>query len=266
MRTVLVLVFFVASVWAVPTRNGSQRIVGGEFTTIDQHPYIAAMLRYDSWANAYSQSCGGTILNERTILSAAHCYLSVTNPNNWRVRVGSTFRHSGGFVHNVALIINYPEYDHREYDHDISVIHLATSIVFNELAQLAQIPAPSYILPDNAPIWSVGWGQTSYNGVASDQLKHVQLYVTNQEVCKNKLESQKMFITDTMLCFSANEPGHGTCQQDSGGPNIHRVGENNVIVGVTAFGVRCGEADQYPDVTIRVTEYFDWILDNAFTG
>ncbi|KAJ2948065.1 hypothetical protein O0L34_g9862 [Tuta absoluta] len=264
MRTVLVLVLFAASVWAVPRRNGSQRIVGGEVTTIAQHPYIAAMLRYNPNTNEFFQNCGGTILNERTILSAAHCFTSEPNTNNWRVRVGSSFRHSGGFVHNVARIFVYPEYDPKEYDHDISIIHLATSIVFNELAQLAQIPAPSYILPDNEPIWSIGWGQTSYQGVASDQLKHVQLYVTNQEVCKNILND--LPISDTMLCFSATIPGQGTCQQDSGGPNIHRVGENNVIVGITAFGKRCGEADQYPDVTIRVTEYFDWILDNAFTG
>ncbi|KAI5634522.1 trypsin domain-containing protein [Phthorimaea operculella] len=264
MRTFWILLFFVASVFAVPERNGAERIVGGEVTTIDQHPYIAAMLRLNTLANEFLQSCAGTILNERTILSAAHCYVTEPNPNNWRVRVGSTFRHSGGFVHNVARIFNHPQYDPQGFDHDISVLHLASSIVFNALAQPAQIPAPNYILADNEPIWSSGWGQTSYNGVASDQLKHLQLYVTNQGVCKQIHTSVP--ITDTMLCFSAYGPGQGTCQQDSGGPNVHRFGNNNVVVGVTAFGVRCGEADQWPDVTMRVTEYFDWILENAYTG
>ncbi|KAI5644998.1 trypsin domain-containing protein [Phthorimaea operculella] len=270
MQTVLFLLFCVVSVWAVPARNGAQRIVGGEVTTIDQHPYMAAMLVYVSSANAYLQSCGGAILNERTILSAGHCYVSmreplIPDPSIWRVRVGSSFSQSGGSVHNVAQIFNYPEYHPQQLDHDISVIHLASSIVFNANAQAAKIPAPNYILADNEPIWAVGWGINSWiGGVPSEQLKHVQLHVANQETCKQ--QNHMYVITDTMICFGADGPGKGTCQQDSGGPNIHRVGNDNVVVGVTAFGYRCGEANQYPDVAIRVTEYFDWILENAFTG
>ncbi|KAI5645001.1 trypsin domain-containing protein [Phthorimaea operculella] len=265
MQTFLVLLVSLTSVLAGPTRNGPQRIVGGDLTTIDQHPYIAAMLvmRSSNPIN-FQQSCGGTILNQRTILSAAHCYSYQNNdPSIWRIRVGSSFSNSGGVVHNVARIINFPQYDPDGFDHDISVIHLATSVVYNNLVQAAHIPGPNYVLPENTVIWSSGYGQTAFQGVASVQLKHVQLRVDNQEACARSYPS---VLTPTMLCLRAASAGHGTCQQDSGGPNIHRSGGNNVVVGVTAFGNGCGEADVDPDVTARVSSYSIWIQENQFVS
>ncbi|KAJ2948062.1 hypothetical protein O0L34_g9859 [Tuta absoluta] len=262
MQTILVLLIFVASVLAVPQQNGLQRITGGDLTTIDQYPFAAAMLVQFAGVG-FRQSCGGAILNERNILSAAHCYASgiATNPNIWRVRVGSTFSTSGGIVHNVQNIVNHPEYNLLPFNADVAVIHLSTHIVFNDLAQQVSIAGPSYIPNDNDPIMAVGWGKIVYNGIASEQLKHIQLWVANQEVCRETYPDQ---LTETMLCTGSNALGQGVCQQDSGGPQVHKNSEGNyVIVGITAFGNPCGMST-VPSVTARVSSYSEWILANVF--
>ncbi|KAI5644999.1 trypsin domain-containing protein [Phthorimaea operculella] len=260
---IILLISVVSALGAVPARNGEQRIVGGEVTTIDKHPYIAALLLKNS-QEIFRQSCGGSILNERTILTAAHCFILGNNdPDKWRVRVGSSFRHSGGVVHNVARIINHPEYDTSGYDYDISVLHLASSMVFNDVVQAALIAGPNYIPPDNDPISVSGWGYTAEDWLPSSQLKHVELRVANQQACEQFfLEG---VITPNMLCLSADKPGQSTCTKDSGGPNIHHMGTNNIVVGVVSFKQGpCGASDQVPSVSMRVSSFSDWIVANQF--
>lgn len=52
--------------------NAPQRIIGGSLTTINQYPF-AVVLLYSSTQTTFSQRCGGSILNQRSVLSAAHC-------------------------------------------------------------------------------------------------------------------------------------------------------------------------------------------------
>ncbi|KAI5645000.1 trypsin domain-containing protein [Phthorimaea operculella] len=267
MQTVVVLLIsIVSALGAVPGRNGEQRVVGGEVTTIDKHPYMAALLSR-AYFGMFLQSCGGTILNERTILTAAHCFdFGNNDPDRWRVRVGSSFRHFGGFVHNVARIIRYPEYNtSSSWDYDIAVLHLASSMVFNDVVQPALIAGANYIPPDHDPVWASGWGATWEDGFSSPQLKHVELRVANQQVCEQFFSEG--IITANMICVGADKPGQGTCIGDSGGPNIHHMGTNNVVVGVTSFlQGSCGEADLVPTVSTRVSRFSDWILANQFLG
>lgn len=49
-----------------------QRIVGGELTTVNEYPTIVALL-YSYFGTNFGQSCGGTILTNRAILTAGHC-------------------------------------------------------------------------------------------------------------------------------------------------------------------------------------------------
>lgn len=45
----------------------NNKIVGGFLTTIEQNPWQVALLSYKS------QGCGGSIIGNRWVLSAAHC-------------------------------------------------------------------------------------------------------------------------------------------------------------------------------------------------
>uniref|UniRef100_A0A2A4K5I0 Peptidase S1 domain-containing protein n=1 Tax=Heliothis virescens TaxID=7102 RepID=A0A2A4K5I0_HELVI len=250
MRVIAVLALFVAAVAA-----GPQRIVGGSLTTIDQYPGIVALL-YSSNLITYSQSCGGNIINNRSILTAAHC-ISFYPAIMFRFRAGSTFGNSGGVVYNVQQIINHPLYNSITIDNDFSILHSATAIVYNNNVSPVPIAGANYNLADNQVVWAAGWGVTEF-GFPSEQLRHVQIYTINQEICRSRY-SDTHVITDNMLCSGVLDVGgRDQCSQDSGGPLYH----NGVLVGVCSFGMGCA-LKEYPGINARVSAASAWIVSNA---
>ncbi|KAH9644576.1 hypothetical protein HF086_009151 [Spodoptera exigua] len=207
--------------------SGGQRIVGGSVTTIDQYPTIAAVFR--------------------------------TEPGQLKIRVGSSFRSSGGVLHNVIQYIMHPGYNFRTFDNDIGIIRSATAFTFNNNVRAASIAGANYFPADNQPVWAAGWGDT-YSGstAGSEQLRHVQVVVINQNTCRNQYANTIYSITDNMLCSGWPTGGRDQCQRDSGGPLYH----NGVVVGVCSFGMGCADAN-YAGVNARVSRYTSWIQANA---
>ncbi|XP_049692545.2 trypsin, alkaline C isoform X1 [Helicoverpa armigera] len=280
MRVIAVWALCVAVVAAVPTNP--QRIVGGSLTTIDQYPTMVACLNAVNSVNFF-QSCGGTILNNRSILTAAHCTIG-DRANQWRFRVGSTFANSGGIVHNVQQIINHPNYNHAIFDNDFAILRSVTVISFNNNVRAVSIAGANYNLPDNQAVWTAGWGRISVstvfyltgnhaltiffqnlysvsqeNGPTSEQLRHVQVFTINQAICRSRYAAAFTTITDNMLCSGILDVGgRDQCSQDSGGPLYH----NGIQVGVCSFGHGCARP-QFPGVYARVSRATAWIASNA---
>ncbi|KOB72570.1 Trypsin [Operophtera brumata] len=264
----IVLALCLAIASAVP--KNPQRIVGGSVTEISQYPSIASLL-YTTDGSTFWQTCAGTILNTRSILTAAHCpYFCVKKENNfsgdwpsaprWRVRVGSSFANSGGSVHNVDNIITHPGYNWRNNNNDVAVFRTASVITYvNNAVQPGSIAGNNYNLPDNTAVWAAGWGATTLGGLASEQLRHVQLLTVNQGTCSQRYSTIRATITGTMLCAGyLDVGGRDQCQGDSGGPLYY----NGAVVGVYSFGEQCG-AGFFPGVNARVSSFTNWIQANA---
>ncbi|XP_013133128.1 PREDICTED: trypsin, alkaline C-like [Papilio polytes] len=256
MRIALLLLALGFAVVAGVPRN-PQRIVGGSTTTISRYPFGAALLY--SWGGSnFRQACGGTILNNRSILSAAHCFFR-DSANMWRIRVGSTNANSGGNVHNTNRIIMHPNYNSRTQDNDIALLRASSTWGFNNNVRAGSIAGSNYNLADNQVVWAIGWGATSYKGPGSEQLRHVQVWTINQNTCRNNYASRGLSVTNNMLCSGwLGVGGRDQCQGDSGGPLIH----NNVVVGVCSWGHECALAN-FPGVNARVSRYTSWIQSNA---
>ncbi|XP_063390158.1 trypsin CFT-1-like [Cydia fagiglandana] len=259
MRVAVLLLGVVVAVSALPrTEPPSQRIVGGSVTTIENYPYHAGLL--STWdLNWFSQSCGGTILNNRSILTAAHCFWYYTAANRFRVRIGSTWANSGGVVHTVSQNILHPSFNRNTLDSDVAIVRLASVITFNNQARAGSIAGANYNVADNQAVWATGWGATAFNGPASEQLRHVQIWTVNQSVCVARYNELRLVVTDNMLCSGwLDVGGRDQCQGDSGGPLIH----NGVVVGVCSWGHQCAVA-RYPGVNARVSRFTAWITANA---
>ncbi|KAJ8736129.1 hypothetical protein PYW08_006785 [Mythimna loreyi] len=255
MRVLVVLLLSLVAVSAVPVNP--QRIVGGAVTTVDQYPTIAALL-YSYFGASYSQSCGGTIITHRSILTAGHCP-SGDSIIRWRIRVGSSFANSGGIVHTVIAIFVHPKYNSRTIDNDVAILRTTATIVFGHLVQPAPIAGVNYNLRDNDTVIAAGWGTTSSGGSPSEQLRHVQLWVVNQSVCRSRYQARGNNVTDNMLCSGwLDVGGRDQCQGDSGGPLYH----NGVVVGICSWGAGCASA-KYPGVNTRVSRFTNWIETNA---
>ncbi|CAH0592690.1 unnamed protein product [Chrysodeixis includens] len=238
----------------VPT--SPQRIVGGSLTTVSEYPTIVALLF--SWNTNYVQNCGGTILTQRAILTAAHCPYGDT-ASRWRVRAGSSYANSGGTVYTLSSIAIHPQYNSRTMDSDVAILRTSSQITFSSVVQPASIAGANYNLGDNQVVWAAGWGATSSGGSGSEQLRHVQVWTVNQSTCATRYSYGGGNITPNMLCSGwLDVGGRDQCQGDSGGPLYH----NGIVVGVCSWGFGCA-LSEYPGVNARVSRFSSWIQSNA---
>jgi len=256
------------------------KIVGGT-TALSPIPWQAHIT---IMKGGLSFQCGGTILDEETILSAAHCYQKV-GP----VKVETGIIHNPTLersvdidenTSNVREIINHPQYDSVTKDNDIAILKLKTPLDFNDDVKPACLPDPSFS-PENGDLGVVsGWGRVSRRSGVSDDLKFVTLPLLNNEVCLNWTSLYQSVLTDNMFCAGYVEGKKDSCDGDSGGPFIVKESEINlaaigaerssmtsnsnkaILYGVVSFGPKlCGIA-KIPGVYTRVTKYITWITSH----
>ncbi|KAH9628343.1 hypothetical protein HF086_015873 [Spodoptera exigua] len=263
-----VLVFAALCIVAV-TGIPSQRVIGGSLVMVENHPSIVSLQTWDWFTNMFWQACGGVIINNRAILTAAHC-LHGDNVSQWRIRIGTSFANAWGQVHLINRHIAHPLYSSRTLDHNIAILHSVTTFTFNNEARPGSIAGPNYHVADNQGVWAVGWGQiyqcseprspsnTHERRVDSEVLRQVQQLVINQQTCRNNYAARNIAITENMLCAGWHTNGRGHCDTDSGNPLYH----NGVVVGIFAFSVGIAQAN-FPSVHTRVSNYASWITANA---
>ncbi|XP_046971977.1 trypsin, alkaline C-like [Vanessa cardui] len=238
------------------------RIVGGKPTTIEKYPSMVQVEFQNLFTDIWSQSCAGSVLTSRYILSAAHCFEGgFYNPNLRRIRAGSTYRNTGGVIVYVEDAYNHPSYGVRGLDGDITVVKLRSPLTYTPVVQRATIVAQGSIIPDNFPVVHAGWGTTTHGGSPSDVLLDTTVYTVNNAVCAERYATlpNSPAVTENMICAGLLDiGGRDACHGDSGGPMYF----GNITIGLVSWGGECGNGT-YPGVSTNIASYTDWILATA---
>lgn len=132
------------------------RILGGADAKEGQFPYQVSLRHKDG-----DHFCGGAIVNNRFILTAAHCTIgSNSSPDSIHAVVGAFKRLEGGVSYKVSEITNHPGYDREKRLNDISLLCTAEDIIFTNLIQ--PIALPTHDLPryEKTEVIASGWGLT----------------------------------------------------------------------------------------------------------
>jgi trypsin len=232
------------------------RIVGGIEARPYEFPWQASVRRKSS--NAHF--CGGSIINARWIVTAAHCMEGET-PGIVSVVVGEHSRSSTSTVRqtlDVASIISHEAYNRRTFVNDISLIQLSTDIAFSADVQPICAPDPDDLYTYRKSQCS-GWGTTSSGGsCCPDILRYVTLNITTNAYCDGVYTRDT--ISADMICATDNTGSNqrDSCQGDSGGPLS--VNDSNGIfslVGIVSWGIGC--ASGYPGVYARAGYQAAWV-------
>ncbi|XP_050303493.1 trypsin-2-like [Anthonomus grandis grandis] len=236
-------------------RNADNRIVGGYPTDILLFPYQVSLQYF------HRHVCGGSIISDRWVVSAAHCTQLVHQIPPlpaFSVRLGTSFVQSEGLVYGVAAIFDHPGYGNTDnrFDYDITLIRLASALVFRPNIQPISLPALNHVLVPGTSAVVTGWGALWQGGSAPSRLHAVEVPILSNESCAEYYDGAWDQITYSMLCAGLINGGRDACQGDSGGP----LAINGTLIGVVSWGYGCAQPS-YPGVYANVPAVRQWIAN-----
>ncbi|KAH8394506.1 hypothetical protein KR215_001932 [Drosophila sulfurigaster] len=249
------------------------RIYNGNDTALDEFPWMA-LLEYTNSEGQRELNCGGSLINNRYILTAAHCVtgqISVEVGQLTTVRLGEyDISKEIDCVRNVCNrpvieigieeVIVHPQYnaDDNNRHNDIALIRLNQQVELNEYIIPVCLPLVSTraAINTNDKLTVSGWGRTLL-ARQSNIKQRIDLPVADQDYCKTKFATKRISVISSQLCVGG-EYIRDSCDGDSGGPLMRYTGAW-YLEGVVSFGNRCG-LEGWPGVYTRVTDYIDWII------
>ncbi|XP_026275392.2 serine protease snake-like [Frankliniella occidentalis] len=257
--------------------NSVPLVVGGQDARLHEFPHMAAIgYRGAGTPPKIEWNCGGSLISELFVITAAHCTATAQGPPV-RVRLGEHNLESaedGARPMDIAVssMVRHPGYQPPSRYHDIGLLRLARKVPFSAAVR----PACLHVADEDAaeedfngePLIATGWGHTEQLGERSQVLQKVILNSVDQPTCNNLYSADastsslsKGIVGDSQLCAGVLDGGKDTCQGDSGGPLQVTSRDNQCVfhvVGITSFGKVCA-ARNSPGVYTRVSKYISWI-------
>jgi len=244
------------------TIHEQQRIVGGTDAVRGAWPFIVALLNYNK------QFCGGSLIDETHVITAAHCIAHMSSWDVARLTVAlqmHTLRPLDAQAIRVKVrrVTRHKGFDARTLYNDIAVLTLAKPVEFSPSISPVCLPDPnetSTYVDQEASV--IGWGALREGGAQPSVLQQVTVKVQSNDECKkNYGKDSPAGIIPSMIC--ATYPGKDSCSGDSGGPMIiqSKPGGKWVLAGIVSWGIGCGQPP-YPGVYSRVTSFMNWISSN----
>ncbi|KAM9020761.1 uncharacterized protein PRD47_004353 [Ara ararauna] len=235
------------------TQYVNTRIVGGDECRLGECPWQAVLLNEEG-----EEFCGGTILNENFILTAAHC---MNQSKEIKVVVGEVDREKkeqSETMHTVDKIFVHSKYVVETYDNDIALIKLKEPIIFSEYIIAACIPEADFaneVLMNQKSGMVSGFGREFEGGRLSKKLKVLEVPYVDRNTCK---QSTNFAITENMFCAGYETEQKDACQGDSGGPHVTRYKDTYFVTGIVSWGEGCAKKGKY-GVYTKLSRFLRWV-------
>jgi secreted trypsin-like serine protease len=232
----------------------SPRVVGGDPAPPGAYPWVVALVYAHEPDAKQAQYCGGQLITNRLVVTAAHCAEAV--PSARQVDVVADIydleRNDGERI-DVDGVSVHPDYDAMTAQNDVAVLRLASPTTRGRPIAVAG-PGDARLFETGDTVRAAGWGllhdpQTSGGIYFPDRMFQVDLKIAADLECEKAYGGA--YYESSMLCAGA--PGKDTCYGDSGGPLMafDEAASRWVLVGVTSWGLGCARPG-FPGVYSRM--------------
>ena len=260
------LLVIASLVSAVCGSEPATAVVDGAPATIEEYPYVAALVEH-GWRAIDGQFCGGSVVAPAWILTATHCVVHERDgrpirPRRVDVVVGRTrLSQPVGQRRRVTRIVLA---DDEQLD--LALLHLATPVDATAVA----LAAPGTVLPAGTHASVLGWGETlpfdpkvddaKADGHPAARLRVATLPVVADGRCARVRDVVPSHVIDPReLCAGDfRSGGADACAGDSGGPLVVATPAGPVQVGVVSWGDGCG-LPRRPGVYARTARGSAWV-------
>lgn len=258
----------------------SGQVMGGEKVEAGELPFVAAIAVNQGPPIGRSYFCGGTIIEARWLLTAAHCLVTANGQHRpietieVTAGVGRLSLAEGRNHIKVEAAIIHPDYDPRSQANDIALLRLGRAWT----GPVVELAARSHAEPAGT-VLVAGFGATAEGqsqavgearsgeriGMLSDDLMAAELRVSPLAACAAAYKAlpadtgfRELAIGKSNICASSPSI-RDACQGDSGGPLLIRGDYYSLVqVGIVSFGYGCA-VPGFDGVYTRVSAFTEWI-------
>ncbi|CAL8263154.1 unnamed protein product [Arctogadus glacialis] len=244
---------------------GQNRVVGGIDANEGAWPW-----QVDIQTQSAGHVCGGSLISESWVLSAAHCFPNVHDVGPYIIYVG---RHKlNGFnmhqeSHRVRRVVVPESYVEPQRGNDLALVELSRPVSWSDYVQPICVPDQGALFPGGLDCMVTGWGHIRDNVALPGLgvLQQVRVPIISSPSCQQLFDvnpgdpEDHVKILPDELCAGYPEGGRDACQGDSGGPLVCSMANATwVQAGVVSFGLGCA-AQNRPGVYARVSSFSDLI-------
>lgn len=258
--------------------QSNSKIANGEFIEITDVPWQISIENVE----LSEIGCGGSIISEEWILTAAHCFMNdflysdTYNYNNYKIHAGSTQYndYSVGQVRYPSEIYLHDGFEPSTKQNDIALIKLSEPLSFNENVQPIELANECNIQQDIEGVgefaYISGWGKTEYSD-ESELLKGTFIEIITQDdvgaILDEYGDSSPTGLYESSLYLHSEPTGDNNDIfvsggiGDSGGPASLTIQNQNYLIGVYSYSENAlaGVPFATPSTYTKVSSYYNWI-------
>ena len=225
----------------------SPMIVGGTALPNGKYPFVAYVKLYRN-GKPYA-SCGGSLIDQDSVLTAAHC---LENATGAVVVVGRTDlrNKSRGQEIGASRAFIHPRYNASGYD--AGVLKLRSAVKGIKPIKLATAKRNNLETPGRK-LTVAGWGLTGFNAThPTNRLRQAQVPVVSDRRAERSYDTavESPGYVPPLMIAAGNSSKENACVGDSGGP-LFDSGSRTQFGIVSGGYYKCGTA-RYPGVYTEV--------------